>query len=202
MVCPTLEEGAETVWIYFPPATWYSAWDLEVVSEGGEVVSHFPAPLDTINVFVRGGTVLPVVIETEGETPTAEQVLNSPHISVYCYLDKEGEATGTLFVDDGYSEDKKRPVHQVKFTVSQQQLTISPVTTGEMVRVVSSVKIAGVVLAGEKVEVLVGGGVKQHVTYNSDTQLLTVAQLEGAGGKPVTTDTDITITWRVAREYY
>ncbi|XP_063674630.1 lysosomal alpha-glucosidase-like [Bolinopsis microptera] len=202
MVCPTLEEGAETVWIYFPPATWYSVWDLELVSEGGEVVSHFPAPLDTINVFVRGGTVLPVVIETEGETPTAEQVLSSPHISVHCYLDQEGEATGTLFVDDGYSEDRNRPVHQVKFTVSQQQLTISPVTTGEMVRVVSSVKIAGVVLVGEKVEVLVGAGVQQHVSYNSDTLLLTVYQLKGEAGIPLTTDTDITITWRVARGNY
>ena len=54
----------------------------------------------------------------------------------------------------------------------------------------------------EKVEVLVGGTVQRHVTYDIDTQLLVVTSLESEGGKPVTTDSQVTITWRLTDQLY
>ena len=39
------------------------------------MVESYPAPLETIPVFGRGGSVIPVVMETPGEVPTAEGVL-------------------------------------------------------------------------------------------------------------------------------
>ena len=146
--------------------------------------------------------MLPVVIETEKETPTAEQVLNSPHISLYCYLDNEGAATGSLFVDDGYSEGHNKSVHPVNFTISDQELHITPAPSKEMVRTVKTLKIGGVALAGEKVEVLVGGTVQRNVTYDIDYQLLVVTSLEREGGKPVTTGSQVTITWRLTEQLY
>ena len=167
------------------------------------MVEHYPAPLDTINVFVRGGSVLPVVLEQPGVTPTAELVLNTPAISLYCYLDDNGVATGSLLIDDGYSENSDRHIHRAQFRISNQRLEIVPVTMGttEMVRVVSSVSIGGVVLSGGDVEVMVGNMKQRDVTYDASSRVLVVKQLQSAPGKHVTTDTHTIVTWKQVVQY-
>ena len=46
---------------YFPRATWHSIWDHSVVnaSEGG-ITQQLEAPLGTIPVHVRGGSIVPM----------------------------------------------------------------------------------------------------------------------------------------------
>ncbi|MFC0187217.1 TIM-barrel domain-containing protein [Fictibacillus aquaticus] len=56
LVAPVIEEGSTERNVYFPDGTWYSLWTEEVVV--GPAYRRVKAPLNTIPVFVKRGTVL------------------------------------------------------------------------------------------------------------------------------------------------
>lgn len=103
MVTPVLEQGASTVDGVFPGVgageLWYDWYNQTAVSgiEAGQNVT-IDAPLGHIPVFVRGGHVLPM--HEPGLTTKA--VRESPW-SLLVALDKEGQAKGGLYLDDGES---------------------------------------------------------------------------------------------------
>ena len=195
MVCPTLVKGATTTWIYFPPALWYDIWTLQLVSRGGQVVHDYPSPLETINVFARGGTIIPMVTWSDDQTPSAEAMLATPAVSLYCYLDKMGNALGELYVDDGFTEDPGRDIHHVQFSVSDKQLIISPTFVGSP----SFVKRIS--------RVLVGGIQGGHVTsvYLNDSPVEFEFKLEGVldillQNEDVLTREKVYFRWEVENE--
>lgn len=196
MVVPALEEGARTTWTYFPGSLWYDLWSLEKVSGGREVVEDYPSPLHKINLFGRGGSIIPIVMETPGITPTAESVLASPTIQIYCFLDESGKAVGELFVDDGNTESSTRPVHRVAMVISDKTLTLTPIETqsGDFVKRVVTVKVGGV--TGSVTEVYVGKVRQSGVKFDEKTGVLEVDHLVGGSGEDVTTDQQIVITWQ------
>ena len=191
MVCPCLERGARTTWIYFPQALWYHIWTIELVSKGGEVIPDYPSPLGSINVFVRGGTIIPMVTWASSQTPTAEAMLATKSISLYCYLDSAGSAAGEIFVDDGYSEDPSRDAHKAEFSVSDRRLVISPTSSGsgEFVKDVVSVLVGGV--KGDSVSNVYLNDSKTDFKF---TGVVLQIPLEGKG---VRTGERTTITWDV-----
>jgi len=104
MVTPVLEQGADTVGGVFPGTgkgtVWYDWYNGTSVSEGlktGENVT-IAAPLGHIPVYLRGGYVLP--LQEPGMT-TFESRRNP--WAVVVALDKQGEAKGELYLDDGES---------------------------------------------------------------------------------------------------
>ena len=62
LVAPVLEEGAESKKVYFPKGTWYSLFNGDVISGGSE--KTVSATLDTIPVYLREGTVTPIVFDS------------------------------------------------------------------------------------------------------------------------------------------
>jgi alpha-D-xyloside xylohydrolase len=58
LVCPVVNESAETWPVYLPDGEWVDLWT-ESRFAGGEIV-NVPAPLDRIPVFVRQGARIPV----------------------------------------------------------------------------------------------------------------------------------------------
>ncbi|VAI79986.1 unnamed protein product [Triticum turgidum subsp. durum] len=101
LVSPVLEPGATTVDAYFPAGRWFSLYDhsLTVATKTGEHVT-LPAPADTVNVHVAGGTILPL---QQSALTTSRARRTAFHLLVA--LAEDGTASGDLFLDDGESPE-------------------------------------------------------------------------------------------------
>ncbi len=92
LVAPVTEQGAVTRRVYLPAGTdWYNYWTNEQV-HGGQTVD-VQAPIDTLPLFVRAGSIV----------PTGEQISSTAQTqsiaSVRVYPGADG--TFTLYSDDG-----------------------------------------------------------------------------------------------------
>ncbi|HEY1900796.1 MAG TPA: TIM-barrel domain-containing protein [Terracidiphilus sp.] len=92
LVAPITEQGSTSRQVYLPAGTdWYNYWTNERM-KGGQTVT-VSAPIDTIPLFVRGGSILPLGAPVE--STHQEQAIE--HVRVYPGAD----ANFTLFSDDG-----------------------------------------------------------------------------------------------------
>lgn len=57
LVCPILQEGAISRKLYLPVGGWYNYWTHEFFEGGKEYIVN--APLDTMPIFVKAGSVIP-----------------------------------------------------------------------------------------------------------------------------------------------
>ena len=104
LVTPVLEPNVETAKGVFPGIVegtkWYDWYTLEPVNaHPGENVT-LDAPLTHINVHVRGGSILP--LQAPGNTTTTTR--GNPY-SLLVAPNANGSASGSLYLDDGYSLD-------------------------------------------------------------------------------------------------
>nr|XP_060635574.1 sucrase-isomaltase, intestinal-like [Anolis sagrei ordinatus] len=101
MIAPVLQEGARSVDVYFPDATWFDYYtgDKVPASSHNKYISVH-APLEKIPLFIRGGYILPTQTPA---TRTAKSRLNP--FGLIVALNEQGEASGSLFWDDGESVD-------------------------------------------------------------------------------------------------
>ena len=91
LVAPVVEQGATTREVYLPAGTdWYNYWTNEKL-HGGQTVT-VKAPIDTIPLFVRAGSILPLGVPVES---THEK--QAAKIKVY----PGANAEFTLYNDDG-----------------------------------------------------------------------------------------------------
>jgi alpha-D-xyloside xylohydrolase len=92
LVAPVTEQGATSREVYLPAGTdWYNYWTNERV-KGGQTIT-VAAPIDTIPLFVRAGSIIPLGAPVES-THQAQAIAK---IRVYPGAD----AAFTLFSDDG-----------------------------------------------------------------------------------------------------
>lgn len=103
LVSPVLEPGATTVDGYFPAGRWFSLYDnsLTVATGIGKHVT-LPAPADTVNVHVAGGSILPLQQQALTTSSARQSVF---HLLVA--LAEDGTAAGELFLDDGESPEMR-----------------------------------------------------------------------------------------------
>nr|XP_020652659.1 maltase-glucoamylase, intestinal-like [Pogona vitticeps] len=101
MITPVLQEGARSVDVYFPDASWFDYYtgDKIPASSHNKYVS-VDAPLEKIPLFIRGGSILPT---QKPATRTAKSRLNP--FGLIIAVDEQGQAYGSLFWDDGESID-------------------------------------------------------------------------------------------------
>jgi alpha-D-xyloside xylohydrolase len=92
LVAPITEQGATSREVYLPAdADWYNYWTNERV-KGGQTIK-VQAPIDTIPLFVRAGSILPLGSPVE----STHQAQSIEKVRVYPGAD----AAFTLFSDDG-----------------------------------------------------------------------------------------------------
>lgn len=115
LVSPVLEPNARNVTAYFPRARWYDYYTGEDIKVRGEW-TNLPAPLDHINLHVRGGFILPWQ-EPAQNTHLSRQKF----VGLQVALDDNGTAEGWLFWDDGQSIDtyEKGLYYLAHFSASQ-----------------------------------------------------------------------------------
>jgi alpha-D-xyloside xylohydrolase len=92
LVAPVTEQGATSRSVYLPAGTdWYNFWTNERL-HGGQRIT-VAAPIDTIPLFVRAGSILPMgsAVDSTIDKQAIEQVRVYPG----------AEGSFTLFNDDG-----------------------------------------------------------------------------------------------------
>lgn len=100
LVSPVLDEGVRALDVYLPAGVWYGLRSGVATSvTAGETVT-LPAPLEDILVHVRGGYIVPT--QVPARTTTASR--RNPFGAIVAF-DANGDASGTLYLDDGESLD-------------------------------------------------------------------------------------------------
>lgn len=111
LVAPILRPGQNHRMVYLPEGTWFDFWT-EKAYEGGQY-HVVQANLDTMPIFVKGGTILPL------GTPV-QNTKEKQDIELYVYVSNENQAKGTLYEDDGYSYDYQKGVYSyTNFTIEK-----------------------------------------------------------------------------------
>lgn len=95
LVAPVIQQGQDTIEVYLPGEKWYSFWD-ETSFEGGQWYK-LKTELETIPIFVKEGTLIPMVkpVKSTDDYSTAELTLRY-------YPGKAGDSSFfNMFEDDG-----------------------------------------------------------------------------------------------------
>jgi alpha-D-xyloside xylohydrolase len=117
LVAPVTEQGATSRRVYLPAgADWYNYWTNERV-RGGQTVT-VSAPIDTIPLFVRAGSIVPLGSEVES-THDKQSIAK---VRIYPGAD----ASFTLFSDDGTTNAYEKGaglVTRLHWSQADRQLT-------------------------------------------------------------------------------
>jgi alpha-D-xyloside xylohydrolase len=117
LVAPVTEQGATSRQVYLPAGTdWYNYWTDERV-KGGQTIA-VQAPIDTIPLFVRAGSIVPLGAPVES-THEAQAIAR---VRVYPGAD----ASFALFSDDGKTyayEQGAGSVTRLRWNDAKRQLT-------------------------------------------------------------------------------
>lgn len=103
LIAPILRPGQTHRAVYLPEGDWYDFWTEEKYVGGRHYLVE--ADIDTLPIFVKAGTILPLGTPVRNTKEEQEIELN-----VY-YSDKE-ENVGHLYEDDGYSYNYKDNEYQ------------------------------------------------------------------------------------------
>jgi alpha-glucosidase (family GH31 glycosyl hydrolase) len=102
LVAPVVEPNATTRQVWFPPGAWYSFWDGARFTGPGYVT--VPAPIDQIPLFVRAGSILPLLARPVVTLADAEadDLLDDLELHVYPAGD-DAQTSSILTFHDGSS---------------------------------------------------------------------------------------------------
>uniref|UniRef100_A0A4W6DRM1 Lysosomal alpha-glucosidase n=1 Tax=Lates calcarifer TaxID=8187 RepID=A0A4W6DRM1_LATCA len=167
LISPVLEQGAVELAAYLPPAL---GTGQPFYSKGQYLL--LPAPLDTINIHVREGHIIP---QQEPALTTTASRRNAFSLTVA--LSAGGWAWGDLFWDDGDSLDTYELGNYCYITFIAGQIVSDPLRLNGA--------LDGLVLGGLRVfgvpspprYVLANGDKVRDFTYRSDTKVSSVLAL-------------------------
>ncbi|KAK7477593.1 hypothetical protein BaRGS_00031141, partial [Batillaria attramentaria] len=100
LISPVLQKGATSVEAYIPEGVWYDFHNGTQLRAKSKDYVVLPAPLSTINVHIRGGSILPLLPPALTTTAARRQ-----SFELLVVPDENMTASGLLFWDDGESLD-------------------------------------------------------------------------------------------------
>ncbi|XP_024127392.1 lysosomal alpha-glucosidase [Oryzias melastigma] len=182
LISPVLKQGAVKVAAYLPLGTWYSLHNGQPFYSEGQFFL-LPAPLDTINVHMREGHIIP---QQEPALTTAAS--HRKPFFLTAALSADGSARGDLFWDDGESLDtfEMQNYSYIIFTAAQFQIVSEPL---KLNGALDSLVLGGVQVFGvdsPPLYVLANGEKVHDFVYQANTKVLTVTRLALPMSKPFT----------------
>ena len=159
LVCPVTTPGATSRSVYLPNTTWYDFWTGKRV-HGGQRVSA-EAPVSTMPLFVRAGSVIPF-------GPAVEYAMQRPADTIELRIYPGGDGTFTLYEDagEGY-EYEQGAFATTKISYHDKRHTLEIGDTKGAFPGMLKKRVFDVVMVGEGVGVGVSGAspVLKRVTF-------------------------------------
>lgn len=118
LVSPVTAENSTSVDFYLPKDRFYDFVTRQPVEGQGKNVSLTNVNFTTIPVHIRSGTILP--LRVDGAMTTTE--LRKKDFEIVVAQNAKGEATGSLYIDDGVSLVQKTAT-EVQFQFTKNKLT-------------------------------------------------------------------------------
>lgn len=193
LVTPVLEPQVSTVNGVFPGVidgeSWYDWYTGSRVNAQAGVNTTISAPLGHIPVYIRGGSVLP----TQEPGYTTYESRQNPW-GLIVALNDDGEASGSLYVDDGESIEPSDTL-DISFAAMKGQLKVSVKGGYKDTNAMGNVTILGV--SGGVGQVKLSGTTidADKVSYNSTSSVLKVTGLNDLT-KGGAWQGDWTLTWQ------
>lgn len=178
LVTPVLEPNVSTVRGVFPGVgqgeKWYDWYEQRAVDARPGENKTLDAPLGHINVFVRGGSVLPM----QEPKLTTREARKTPW-ALLVALGSTGTASGSLYLDDGESVQPNATLN-VEFVVpeGENKLVVSGRGTFKDENPLANVTVLGVGSEPEDVRI---NGVKvdgKKRSWNETSEVLRLTGLE------------------------
>ncbi|CAF0994522.1 unnamed protein product [Adineta steineri] len=192
LVCPITEADTNQVSIYFPGENtiWYDTRTL-IQYNGSETVL-INVDMESIPVFQQGGVIIPKRLRRRRSSMLA---LHDP-ITLVIALDRNHEAKGELYMDDGYTYDYKHKRQMIyrRFIFKNNELhskTLDFTGKFETDAWIERILIFGYPKNPKKV--IINSGDKQAIPlhhYHAESQMLTIRR----PGPLVASDWTLTIT--------
>ncbi|RVX71374.1 hypothetical protein B0A52_04948 [Exophiala mesophila] len=122
LIKPVVTEGAESVNVYLSDDEDYFDYFDYTIYPGGSRTHTVQAPLEKVPILMQGGHIIP----RKDRPRKSSGLMKWDPYTLVIVLDKKGEATGTLYADDGETFDYQHGayVHR-QFTFSNNKLTSS-----------------------------------------------------------------------------
>jgi alpha-D-xyloside xylohydrolase len=118
MVTPVTDPGVDSARVYLPQSAWYNFWTGEKLS-GGKF-STVAAPLETLPLLVRAGSILPL-------GPFLEYSSQKPEDPIELRIYPGADGDFTLYSDDGLTYDYEKGAHAtipIHWDDAKHELTI------------------------------------------------------------------------------
>jgi len=147
---PVVTEGATTSEIYLSDDEKYYDYFDYTVYQGAGKKHTIPAPLEKLPLLMQGGHIIP----RKDRPRRSSGLMKWDPYTLVIVLDKNGQAEGSLYVDDGETFDfqKGAYIHRLfHFSVSKlssEDLGTKGPKTGEYLKTMANVRVEKVVVVG------------------------------------------------------
>jgi alpha-glucosidase len=99
LISPVTEESSTSVSFYLPQGTWYDMATMKPVANTGSMITYSNVSTSDIPMLVRGGSIIPARVNGAMTT----KALRENDFELFVAPDADGNASGTLYLDDGES---------------------------------------------------------------------------------------------------
>lgn len=154
LVKPVTTEGADSVDIYLADDEKYYDYFDYTIYAGGSKTHKIDAPLEKVPILMQGGHIIP----RKDRPRKSSGLMKWDPYTLVVVLNKEGEATGTVYVDDGDTFDYQLGAHiHRRFTMSNGRLKsdnigIKGAKTASYLKTMKEVKIEKIVVVNAPAE--------------------------------------------------
>lgn len=111
LVNPVTVESSTSVSFYLPKDIWYDFATYRLVPGAGSTITYINVPVTSIPILVRGGSIIPLRVKSAMTT----RALRDQDFELLVAPDANGNAYGTLYLDDGESLHQDG-ISEIEFT--------------------------------------------------------------------------------------
>lgn len=120
LINPVTQESSMSVSFYVPQDTWYDISTQKPVSGAGSSITYDNVGTSDIPILVKGGSIIPA--RNKGAMTT--KALRQNDFELLVAPDADGNATGTLYLDDGESLEQAG-TSEITFTLEDNRIKMN-----------------------------------------------------------------------------
>lgn len=180
LVSPVTQENVTTVDIYLPDDIFYDYNDnFSLIRGNGSVITLIDVDYQTIPIHIRGGTILPLRVESANTTTE----LRKKGFNVVVAPGLDGSASGSLYLDDGDSIEQPN-TSEITFSYASGSFSMTGTYGYD-----AGVNIESITILGQMrrpATVTIKGATNPRYTYNSGVVVINASV-------PLTGDAEVTV---------